>query len=570
MIESLRIEGIAIVDQAELEFGPGLNVLTGETGAGKSIVLGALSLLSGARASAGTLREGVEQGAVEAVFCTRALPGFETELETRGFDLEGDGSHELVVRRTLAGSGRSRARLQGQMVPVSLLSELFAGRIEISSQHSSQALLRTESHGLFLDTAGGLLPLRKRIAQLYDELRALDAELEKLQSETEERERQRDFLAFQLSEIDEVGLQPGEFEGLGQEHGRLAHADRLSAEGAGAVIAVAGDASGGDAAGAVDLLAHALRALEGLQEADSSLAGLVERFAALDAELRDAATDLERYVAGVEQDPARLATVEERLAQVERLRRKYGNDESEIFAYRDGIEAELASLEGADERGGLLAAEREERVAALAETASRLSKGRAKAARKLCRTLEAGLRDLALTGARIEVDLRSWQGDARPQLPCGPTGAEIPEFQFSANKGERPRSLQRVASGGELSRVFLALKNALRGAATGMVLVFDEVDAGVGGRVAERIGRALSELAQDHQVLCITHLPQIAVFADVHFRVRKDEQGGRTLAQIQRIEGDARVDEIARMAGGETVTEVTREHARDLLKAKAL
>jgi DNA repair protein RecN (Recombination protein N) len=564
LIESLRIERLAIVERAELEFGPGLNVLTGETGAGKSIVLGALALLVGARASADSVREGDAEGAVEALFRTDCHPELEAELAARGIPSE-DG--ELIVRRSVQRSGRSRARLGGQLAPASMLSELFDGRIEISSQHSSQSLLRLETHGRLLDAFGGLLDLRGEVERGVESLRTLDAELAELRSASEDRDRRRDFLAFQIAEIDEAELCEGELDAIESEHARLAHAERIREEGGAAVAALSGDPAAPDDAGAGDRLAAAARTVEGLARLDPSLGELFERLRALEGEARDVAADLERQLDGIEADPARLARVEERLALLERLQRKYGRGEDALRATRERLAAELAGIEGADERTEALMAQREQQARAVRDAAGKLSGARAGAARRLVKEVEATLADLSMPGARLAVAL----DPMTPQdgMPCGSTGLEVPEFRFAANPGEPLRPLRRVASGGELSRVFLALKSALRRAGLGVVLVFDEVDAGIGGRAAERVGRALAELAAHHQVLCITHLPQIAALADVHFKVEKHQSRGRTRTLVERVEGDDRVEEIARMAGGESVTDATREHARALLGAPA-
>jgi len=567
VIETLRIENVAIVEEAELELGPGLNVLTGETGAGKSIVLGALGLLAGGRGASSSLREGTESGLVEAVFCTEGLPELEARLVESG--LEPD-DHELVVSRSFTRSGRTRARIAGQLVPVSSLAELFAGRIEISSQHGSQALLRPESHGLYLDQGGGLMALRRRVLDGHSRLRALAAELAELRERADERARRRDFLAFQLAEIDEVEPRAGELESLGVLHARLAHAERLREEGSAAYVSLVGDAASSHSAepdGAVDRLGVALRLVEGLQRVDPGLSAFVENLRSLEVELRDTASELERYVDGIEADPGGLVEVEERLEQIERLRRKYGDTVEEILAYRERAGSEFEALEGADERIGVLVGEGERQHRELVAAAEELSKRRAKAANKLKRLVEGSLRSLAMPRARFEVGLEP--APVPDGLPCGPTGRETPEFRFSANVGEPLRPLRKVASGGELSRVFLAVRNALRPFGEGMVLVFDEVDADVGGGVAERLGRSLAELAEHHQVLCITHLPQIAAFADVHFRVHKLEKKGRTLARVERIDGRERIDEIARMAGGESVTSITRRHAEALLGVKS-
>jgi DNA repair protein RecN (Recombination protein N) len=563
LIETLRIENVAILERAELEFGRGLNVLTGETGAGKSIVLGALAFLAGARASAGLLREGADAARVEALFRTEVLPELEAELTARGLDAEG---HELVATRSLAAGGRSRARVAGSLVPVSVLGELFQGRIEISSQHDSQALLRPETHGWLLDRVGGLLDLRRAVGEGSRGLRALDEELERLRAASRDRERRRDFLAYQVAEIDEARLDPRALQELRAERGRLAHAGRLGEEGGAALALLAGDPLRDAESGAADLMAAAARGLETLARLDPDLAPHAERLRGLESEVREAALDLQRHLDGIEADPTRLASLDEALHRVEQLQRKYGAGVEEVLRFRDEAARELATLEGAEERELAIGRERSELAAGLAAAAEALSAGRRRAARKLSRVVESALHELGMPQARFGVALDSAPVPAG--APCGPTGREQPEFRFSANAGESPRPLRKVASGGELSRAFLALKGALREHGTGMVLVFDEVDAGIGGRAADRVGRALAELAAHHQVLCITHLPQIAAFAEVHFRVEKSVRGRRTRAAISRIEGSERVAEIARMAGGETVGEATLSHARELLASR--
>jgi len=561
LIETLRIADLAVVESAELEFGPGLNVLTGETGAGKSIVLGALALLAGARAAGDAVREGAEEARVEAVFRTAGLPDLEAELAARGLATD---DHELVVSRSVSRTGRSRAQVGGRLVPVSVLAELFAGRLEISSQHESQALRRAESHGRLLDAFGGLEAVRARVEQGHAALRALRAERERLEADTEERARRRDFLAFQLGEIDAARLAPGELDALPAEHARLAHAEALRAAAASAAARLSGDAAQADAPGACDLVGGAARELEPLLRIDPALAALAERLRAAASELADAARDLERYADGVDVDPSRRAAVEERLAELERLRRKYGRGEAEIAAQRERLAAELDAIAGSDDRGRELAAREVERASQLAADAAELSQGRRAAAGQLAGEVEGALAGLALPGARLVVGLEPVL--APDGLPCGATGAEQVELLFSADRGGSPRPLRKVASGGELSRLFLALKNALRRSEAGMVLVFDEVDAGIGGHTADRVGAVLAELAADHQVLCITHLPQIAAQAATHLRVEKSARDGRAGTRVVQLAAAQRVEELARMAGGAAVTEATRRHARELLR----
>ncbi|MCG8592500.1 MAG: DNA repair protein RecN [Proteobacteria bacterium] len=561
MIEALRIADLAILEAAELEFGPGLNVLTGETGAGKSIVLGALALLAGARSSSEFVRDGAGEASVEALFRSDCHPELELALVERGFAVE---DHEVWVRRSVSAAGRSRARLAGESVPVSTLAELLNGHLEISSQHSSQALRRADAPAVYLDTFGSLTELARRVREDFTALRSLDAELAELQARAEERARERDFLSFQRDEIDAVGLEPDELRELESLHARLAHAERLQSEGRAAVGALSGDPERPEAESAGDRLAEAAKLVGGLADLDTALAPVAERLDAVAAELRDAASELEHYVDSLDAEPGRLAEVEERLAAVDRLRRKYGDTAEAILAFRERIAAELAESQGADARLATLAPEREARAKSLADAAKRLSRGRVRAAKALAKEVEGGLHELAMPDARFRVELAPV---APPDgFPCAAGGAETVAFGFSANPGAAPRPLQKVASGGELSRVLLALKNALRRAGAGMVLVFDEVDAGIGGRVAERVGRTLAELATAHQVLCITHAPQIAAFADVHFVVEKAAtEAGRARVGIRRISGDERVEELARMAGGEEIGEETRRHARALL-----
>jgi DNA repair protein RecN (Recombination protein N) len=562
LIETLRIENLAIVDSAELEFGPGLNVLTGETGAGKSIVLGALALLAGGRASADAVRDGAEEAAVEAVFRTADLPAFEAELAARGIATP---DHELLVRRSVARSGRHRARVAGEGVPVSLLGELLDGRIEISSQHESQGLLRPEAHARALDAFGGLLGEREAVAAQHAAWLALADEIRRLEAAAVERARREDFLAFQVQEIDAAKLVPGETARLEAERSRLVHAERLAGETAAVAALLAGDPSAEGGSGAGDLVARAARLLEQLARLDPSLREAAERARAAQTEIAELARDAQRYADSIEADPGALARAEARLVELQRLRKKYGAGEEEVLAFRDRTAAELSELAGADERLGKLQAERDAAAARLVEAAAALSRGRVAAARRLAPAVESALAELSLAGARFEVRLDPLAPAAG--LPVGPGGAESVEFLFSANPGEPVRPLRRVASGGELSRVLLAMKNVLRRAHAGMVLVFDEVDAGIGGAVADQVGRALAELAAEHQVLCITHLPQVAARATTHFRVEKQERSGRTLARVVRLSEPERVEEIARMAGGARIGEATLAHARALLLA---
>ncbi|MBJ17826.1 MAG: DNA repair protein RecN [Deltaproteobacteria bacterium] len=569
MIEVLRIENLALVESVELEFGGGLNVLTGETGAGKSIILSALALLTGGRASSETLRSGADEGVVEALFRMDGHDDVAAALVHRGLTDEAESTGvdpaELIVRRTLHAGGRSRARIGGQLVPVSTLVELFGGQLEISSQHGSQALRHADVHAVALDAYANKTKLRETVSREVVLSQRLDRKIATLRASEEERARRLDFLQYQQQELEGDDLDAESVSRLESEHRRLTHAERLAEEMATVSRALdGGEADGGSADSA---LGTARRALAGVLRMDPSLEEMATSLEALESELRDLAARAADYLGELEIDPHRLSEVEDKIGRLEALRRKYGRSVEDMLAHRDQIEAELASLEGADDRIRELEAELAQSIAAANEASSKLSKARARAAKKLAKAVEAELQDLAMAGARFVVSLDAVAAEAGPPaLETGAGGRERPQFQFSANEGEAPRPIQKVASGGELSRLFLAVKNSLRRADRNMVIVFDEVDAGIGGATAERVGRVLAELATEHQVLCITHLPQIAAFADRHFVVRKESKGGRTRTLVAEVRDDLRVDELARMAGGEHVTEVTREHARSLIQ----
>lgn len=567
MIEVLRIENLALVESVELEFGPGLNVLTGETGAGKSIILSALALMTGARPAPDALRSGAEEGAVEALFRMDGHEDVADSLKARGLASEeaapdGDEAPELIVRRTLHASGRSRARVGGQLVPVSTLVELFGGQLEISSQHGSQALRDPEMHRVALDAYAGQAGLCARVAEQVAEFARMGREAAALREAQEERERRLDFLTYQREELAAQDLDSEGIAQLEAEHRRLTHGESLAEEMATVCGVLSG--SGGEEASAESAMSTARRALSAALRMDPSLEPLAVRLESIEAELRDVAATGEDYAASLEVDPARLAQVEEKISKLEKLKRKYGQSIEEMLLHRDEISAEIDSLSGADNRIKELEAKRAALASSVNQDAEKLSKARSRAAKKLAKAVEAELGDLAMKDARFVVDLEASKFEAG--LETGAGGRERPQFHFSANPGETPRPIQRVASGGELSRLFLAIKNSLRRADRNMVIVFDEVDAGIGGAVAERVGRVLAELSGEHQVLCITHLPQIAAFADRHFVVAKKTQKGRTRTSVHEVRNEERIDELARMAGGERVTEVTREHARSLLQ----
>ena len=396
-------------------------------------------------------------------------------------------------------------------------------------------------------------------------LRQRDLEIAELRAAAEERARRGDYLGFQLRELDEARLDLAEAAETEREHRRLANAEQLRQEAQAAAARLSGDPEQPEAAGAADLTGAAARTVAELARLDPGLAPLAERLAAAHAELADLAGDLERYATRADSDPARLAELDARLRELERVKRKYGGSLEAALARRGAAAAELAALGSSDERLGKLESERAGELSRLEQDAAALSRERVRAAAALGKAASAAVRELALPQARLEVALVPAAAPAG--LPCGAGGAESAELRFGANPGEPLRPLRSVASGGELSRVFLALRDVLRGAGEGRVLVFDEVDAGIGGAVAERVGARLAALSKRHQILCITHLPQLAAYADRHFRVEKRSHAGRTRTTVTALDAEGRVHEIARMAGGAEVGPATLDHARALLDA---
>ena len=563
MIELLRIEQLALVDRIELEFGPGLNVVTGETGAGKSVVLGALEMLAGARTSAASIREGADEAVVEAVFRTDRLPELEAELAERGLPVE---DHELVVRRTVKKTGRSRAQVGGCLVPIATLAELFAGRIEISSQHQSQGLLRPEIQSRVLDEFGGLGERCARVRAGVSALRTRAEEIARLRDDAEERARREDFLAFQVGEIDDARLDVDEVERISAEHGRLVHAERLRSEADAAAARLAGDPARFEATSATDQVGEVARVVEGLAELDPTLAPLAERLWAAQTELGDAAAELERYAAAVEADPARLTRLEERIAQIERLRRKYGATAEEILAYRERAAQELAALGGSDERLRKLEGEREVEFARVAREATALGKGRRRAGKKLAVAVEASLAELAMPAARFEVG--SAAGRGRPRDPLWTQwsrGAGVP-LLGECRRDRRVRfgeSLPGESSRGSSWRSRTCCAGRTREWCWSSTRSIRQS----GGRWPIAWVRLSGSSAQTTRFSASPTCPQIAARGQHHFRVTKFESKGRTMIAVDPLDPKRRVEEIARMAGGEVISEATRRHARSLLSA---
>jgi DNA repair protein RecN (Recombination protein N) len=554
MLRTLRVRDLAIIEELELVLEPGLNVITGETGAGKSILLQALDVALGGRPDADLVRSGAEEGAVEAVFGD-VPPAARERLVAAGMP-EGDGAGEILVRRVVARGGRTRAYVNGGLGSLGLLRELAPHLLHAYGQDEHQALRRVESHRELLDAVGGLGRTLDEMRSRWARLAAAREAVVRARADAESMAERAEMLQAQSAELVRANLVPGEEETLTHEKIRLAHAERLAAAATGADEAI----YSGEGA-VVEVLGRALAGVREAARLDASLNPTRALIEAALAELEEAGSNLGRYARGLTPDPARLEAVEERLGLLARLRRKYAGTVEDLIRRRDELTGELARVEGGSEAMVELEAAVETARRSAAEWAGRLSVERRRVARDLERALPGELEALALEGTRFTVRFAETEERA-----LGPEGWDEVEFFLSTNTGEEPRSLARVASGGELSRIMLALKTLAAAEHHGATLIFDEVDAGIGGVVAENVGRKLRQLGRHRQVLCITHLPLIAAFAEHHVAVAKRVENGRTLSSARALSTNERVAELARMLGGAQLTREVREHAEQLLR----
>lgn len=551
MLCELRIRNFALIDQLSVRLGPGLNVLTGETGAGKSIVVGALSLLLGERASADVVRAGAERASIEGVFDVAGHDALRRRLDELGIEVEDD---LLILKREVAVEGRNRAWINGSPATAALLGELGRLLVDLHGQHEHQTLLRRDEQRAILDAYGGHAELAAAVEAAWRAHREVRAQIETLETRRREVAQRADFLRYQAEEIEAAQLRPGEEEELEETARRLAHAEELTALAGGLAEAI-----GGEDDALVTRLGALRRSLDQLLRIDPAQAPLEELYDTAYYALEELGTRLADYAAAVEHDPERLERVRQRQDLIFRLCSKYGATIADVLAVGEAARAELELLEGAEWDLAQLqrreAATRDE----LRRRAEELSARRAAAARTLAAEVEAVLPELGMPAGRFEVALL-------PLPEPGAAGAEEIEFRVALNKGFDPRPLASVASGGELSRVMLALKTLLARLDAVPTLVFDEVDAGIGGRVALQVGEKMRGVAASHQVFAITHLPQIAARAHTHLFVQKREEAGRTLTEVRPLEAEARVREIARMLGGDPESRVSLAHARELLE----
>ncbi|GHC74704.1 DNA repair protein RecN [Streptomyces cinnamoneus] len=570
----MRIRSLGVIDDAVVELSPGFTAVTGETGAGKTMVVTSLGLLLGGRADPALVRAGAKAAVVEGRIAVDGRSPAAVRAEEAGAELD-DGT--LLISRTLSAEGRSRAHLGGRSVPVGLLGELADELVAVHGQTDQQGLLRPARQRQALDRYAGdavAVPLATYTGA-YRRLRDVTAELAELTTRARERAQEADLLRFGLDEIAAVEPLPGEDTELAAEASRLGHAEALASAATAARAALAGDPEDPEGIDAGTLVAGAHRAVEAVRSHDPALAGLADRIGEIGILLADVAGELAGYASDLDADPRRLAAVEERRAALTHLTRKYGADIGEVLAWAERSATRLTELDGDDDRIGELTAERDALRAELGELAQALTDARTEAAERFAGAVTAELASLAMPHARVTFAVRQNEvADAGAGIDVGgravaygPHGADDVELLLASHPGAQPRPIAKGASGGELSRVMLAVEVVFAGSAPVPTYLFDEVDAGVGGKAAVEVGRRLARLARTAQVVVVTHLPQVAAFADRHLVVEKTHDGAVTRSGVQAMEGEDRVRELSRMLAGQEDSELARAHAEELLSA---
>lgn len=567
----MRIRSLGVIDDAVVELSPGFTAVTGETGAGKTMVVTSLGLLLGGRADPALVRIGAKAAVVEGRVTVGPQSPAAVRAEEAGAELD-DGA--LLISRTISAEGRSRAHVGGRSVPAALLGELADDLVAVHGQTDQQGLLRPARQRQALDRYAGdavAVPLAK-YASAYHRLREVSAELDELTTRARERAQEADLLRFGLGEIAAVEPLPGEDAELAAEAGRLGHAEALASAAAAAHTALAGDPEDPEGVDAVTLVAGATRALESVRAHDPALAALADRLGEIGILVADVAGELAGYADNLDADPLRLAAVEERRAALAQLTRKYGEDIAAVLRWAEESAVRLGDLEGDDDRIGTLTAERDALRRELGELAQALTDARTEAAERFARAVTAELAELAMPHARITVEIRQSEDPDGIEVggrtvAFGASGADEVELHLAPHPGAPARPIAKGASGGELSRVMLAVEVVFAGSDPVPTYLFDEVDAGVGGKAAVEVGRRLARLARSAQVVVVTHLPQVAAFADRQLLVEKTNDGSVTRSGVRVLDGEDRVRELSRMLAGLEDSDTARAHAEELLAA---
>ena len=564
MLAELHIRDFAIISEINISFSPGFNAFTGETGAGKSIIIDALDLVLGGRASPDMVRTGASSSLIQAMFVLEGdvLREVSELLASNGLD----PSEELIITREISSSGRSSARINGSLVPVTLLKQLGENLVDITGQSEHLVLLRPSAQRDVLDHYAGAIDLCSEVSQLYNEIRQVQSELDALVSGQREAERRADMLRYQIEEISSADLQPGEDEELLKRRNLLANAEKLAQLADNAYQSLYSSSTS-----AIDQLQQAQSLLEELVRLDNSLSSNLDMISEAVVAVEEASLSIRRYRDSIEFDPGMLEVVEERLDLINRLKRKYGATIEEILQYRDSAEAELSDIENSDEKIRKLETQLENLRQQLAQKAKDLSSIRSKAAKDLGRKIEQELKDLLMTNAQIEIRVGYKQPSDYSisidgtEVGIDQTGADDIELLVSPNPGEPLKPIAKVASGGEISRIMLAIRTVLSAADNTPTLVFDEVDVGIGGRSGRIVGEKLAGLASNHQVIAITHLAQVAAYADTHFKITKVIQDNLTTTRVDKLDREGIRHELAAMLGGMPVTDRSLQSADELI-----
>ncbi len=545
MLRELGIKNLAIIDDLRVRFERGFNVLTGETGAGKSIIVDSLSLALGSRAQSDLIRSGEKEAVVQAYFEIEGVNEFP--------DIGIDVSDGLILRRSISALGKSRAYINDTMVSLQSLAEAGKSLVDIHGQHEHQRLMSVVRHRLLLDSYGKLEEDRRKVGFLYKEVQVLKKQETDLKQKAQERAHRIDLLRFQINEIDAAFLKPGEKKALTEERTILSNLSRLNE-----LTETAYSMIYGFEGSCIERLSSVIAKVREMSSIDHSVSDILNMLESTLPPIEDAAISLRGYKDRYDLEPERLAEVEERLELIKKLEKKYGEGVETVLRYRDEAEKELKCLEITDERLDSIEAGLKEKEEMLLSTALSLSEKRKTVANKMEALVKNELKELAFSNAEFLIDIR--------QEALSPHGLDKVEFLFSANPGEPPRPLAKIASGGELSRVMLALKTILADFDSIAVLIFDEVDAGIGGKTAENVGKKLKMLSTKHQVLCTTHLPQIASKGDSHLKIEKRQKNERAYVEVRELKGRERLDEIARMLSGK-ITDVSLKHAKELIES---
>lgn len=568
MLQEISVKNLALIDEIRLEFDPGFNVLTGETGAGKSIIIDALSLALGGRFSSEMLRSGAESATVEAVFLVENSAPLKQYLESIGVQIGPDKT--LIIQREIGASSKNRCRVNGQLVTVLTLSKLGEYLLDIHGQHEHQSLLFPDKQLELLDQYCGSFCLRvkEELAEVYRKYQDLEKEYHSLQQNEADLARKIELLEFQVKEISDAKLVIGEDEDLMKEREILGASEKLYEAAAASYQALYEDSSGGQAA--VELLGAAIRSLEQVAGIDPRLEQILNSLREAACQVEDVSRELRSYQGEIQFNPERLAVIEERLEEINRLKRKYGPTIAEILLYADKCSQELAGISNREERSKQLEEELVKIKARLGELAETLNRHRQLGAQKLEQAIVQQLSELNMEKTQFKISLTQVE---KPEgipfkgktVEVSVNGADRVEFQVAPNPGEGLKPMAKIASGGELSRIMLALKSILAELDQIPTMVFDEIDVGIGGRTAQAVAEKLLLIGQSRQVICVTHLPQIGSLAKRHFFIEKKVVGNRTEVAVRVLSMNERVEELSRMLGGAQVTDTTRQHAREML-----